>query len=64
MARDPVDLQGARLDAQARRAIDLEIEAVLIAAIAFARTSPEPDPAGALDHLYATGLRPRSGDGA
>lgn len=64
MARDPVDLQGARLDAAVREAIDLEIEAVLIAAIAFARSSPEPDPAGALDHLYASGLCPRSGDGA
>jgi hypothetical protein len=34
---------------------------VLAAAVRFALDSPAPDPSGALDGLYATGLRARPG---
>ena len=34
---------------------------ILAEAAEFARSSPNPDPAGALDYLYASGLRGRSG---
>jgi TPP-dependent pyruvate/acetoin dehydrogenase alpha subunit len=60
-ARDPVEIQGARLAPDRRAAIDEQIESVLARAVQFARESPAPDPAGALDHLYATGLRARPG---
>jgi pyruvate dehydrogenase E1 component alpha subunit len=60
-SRDPVSIQGARLTDTDRARIDAEIEAVLDDAVAFALDSPHPDPAGALDHLYATGLTARSG---
>lgn len=60
-ARDPMELQGGRLPAGERAAIDAEVEGIVAAAVEFARSSPAPDPAGALDHLYATGLRPRMG---
>jgi pyruvate dehydrogenase E1 component alpha subunit len=60
---DPVEIQGARLAPPVRAGIDREIEAVLDEAVRFATTSPHPDPAGALDHLYATGMRGRSGGG-
>jgi pyruvate dehydrogenase E1 component alpha subunit len=60
-SRDPVDIQGARLVTDERDRIDAEIEALLDEAVRFARESPHPDPAGALDHLYATGLRARPG---
>lgn len=63
-SRDPVDIQGARLDDRQRARIDAEVEAVLDAAVVFAVDSPHPDPVDALDFLYATGLRPRSGSGA
>ncbi|MGI8665172.1 MAG: thiamine pyrophosphate-dependent dehydrogenase E1 component subunit alpha [Jatrophihabitans sp.] len=63
-SRDPVDIAGDRLSEEARLAIDAEVEQTLAAAVDFALTSPHPDPAGALDHLYADGLKPRSGDGA
>lgn len=59
--RDPVLLQGARIPAAAREEIDREIEELLADAVRFAQDSPRPDPADALDHLYATGLRPRAG---
>ncbi|MDI1463589.1 thiamine pyrophosphate-dependent dehydrogenase E1 component subunit alpha [Catellatospora sp. KI3] len=59
--RDPVAVQGARLDAAARERIDQEIEELVAEAVRFAQDSPKPDPAGALDHLYATGMRPRAG---
>ena len=42
-------------------AIDAEVEALLDEAVAFARESPRPDPADALDFVYASGLRPRRG---
>jgi TPP-dependent pyruvate/acetoin dehydrogenase alpha subunit len=61
VARDPVEIQGARLGPAARAAIDAEVEAVLEEAVRFAKASPHPDPAGALDHLYADGPQPRAG---
>jgi pyruvate dehydrogenase E1 component alpha subunit len=59
--RDPVALQGARIPVADRERIDAEIEALLDEAVRFAVDSPLPDPAGALDHLYADGLRARAG---
>jgi len=59
--RDPVEVAAARLDPDQRAEIDAEIEAVLAEAVAFALDSPHPDPTGALDHLYATALRPQGG---
>jgi TPP-dependent pyruvate/acetoin dehydrogenase alpha subunit len=60
-ARDPLDIQAARVPAAARSLIDAEIEDVLDQAQSFVDDSPEPDPAGALDGLYASGLRGRAG---
>jgi pyruvate dehydrogenase E1 component alpha subunit len=59
--RDPVEVVGARLGEEVRGRIVREVEARLDAAIAFARESPRPDPAAALDYVYASGPRPRSG---
>ncbi|HKB30136.1 MAG TPA: thiamine pyrophosphate-dependent dehydrogenase E1 component subunit alpha [Streptosporangiaceae bacterium] len=59
--RDPLDIEGARLAAGERKRIDGEVAALIDAAVEFARSSPAPDPAGALDFLYASGLRPRAG---
>jgi acetoin:2,6-dichlorophenolindophenol oxidoreductase subunit alpha len=61
--RDPVEIQATRLSEVDRTRIDAEIESVLDDAVAFALDSPHPDPAGALDFLYATGLRGRLGGG-
>jgi pyruvate dehydrogenase E1 component alpha subunit len=61
--RDPVDIQGARLGQAERERVDHEVEALLAEAAAFALGSPFPDPVGALDALYADGLRPRQGSG-
>jgi pyruvate dehydrogenase E1 component alpha subunit len=60
-SRDPVHIQGERIPAVDRERIDTEIESLLAKAVDFAVTSPKPDPADALDHLYATGLRTRPG---
>ncbi len=60
-ARDPLLIQGQRLDPAAREHLDREVESVLADAVTFALASPAPDPDGALDFLYATGLRPRLG---
>lgn len=60
-SRDPLDIQGARIPAATRAAIDAETAGVLDEAVRFALAGPHPDPAGALDHLYSTGLRPRAG---
>jgi pyruvate dehydrogenase E1 component alpha subunit len=46
---------------QVRAEIDAEIEALLDEAQQFVADSPEPDPAGALDYLYADGMRGRAG---
>ncbi len=59
--RDPVEIQGARIAADVRAGIDAHIEAVLADAVTFARTSARPDPATALDFLYADGTAPRPG---
>jgi acetoin:2,6-dichlorophenolindophenol oxidoreductase subunit alpha len=61
--RDPVEIQGARLTDGERELLDAEVESLVDAAIAFALDSPHPDPVGALDHLYATGMRARPGGG-
>ncbi|XTZ18788.1 thiamine pyrophosphate-dependent dehydrogenase E1 component subunit alpha [Micromonospora echinospora] len=60
-SRDPVTIQGDRLAADVRDRVDAEIEALLAGAVEFALAGPEPDPAGALDHLYASGLVARAG---
>jgi pyruvate dehydrogenase E1 component alpha subunit len=60
-SRDPVGIQGQRIDDAARDRIDAEVERVLAAAVEYALAGPAPDPAGALDHLYASGLRARTG---
>ena len=60
-ARDPVEIQAARVPAAARARIDAEIEELLDRAERFVDASGEPDPAGALDYLYAGGLRGRAG---
>ncbi|MPZ82084.1 MAG: thiamine pyrophosphate-dependent dehydrogenase E1 component subunit alpha [Actinophytocola sp.] len=60
-SRDPVAIQGARLDAADRARIDGEVDAVIAQAVAFALESAFPDPLTALDHLYASGLSPRRG---
>ncbi|MCZ7437189.1 thiamine pyrophosphate-dependent dehydrogenase E1 component subunit alpha [Micromonospora sp. WMMC241] len=62
-SRDPVDIQGARLDAAVRAEVDASVEAVLDAAVDFALAGPHPDPATAMDHLYASGLTARTGGG-
>ncbi len=59
--RDPVEIAGDRLPSEIRAAIDADIEAVLTAAVEFTRTGQPPDPAGALDFLYADGTVPRPG---
>ncbi|MFI6820212.1 thiamine pyrophosphate-dependent dehydrogenase E1 component subunit alpha [Micromonospora sp. NPDC050187] len=60
-SRDPVTIQGDRLAADVRERVDAEVETVLAEAVEFALAGPEPDPAGALDHLYASGLVARAG---
>jgi pyruvate dehydrogenase E1 component alpha subunit len=60
-ARDPVEIQAARVPEAMRLRIDDEIEALLDEAQRFVDQSPEPDPLGALDWLYADGLRGRAG---
>ena len=62
-SRDPMQIQGDRLDEAERTRIDDEIEALLDDAVRFAVASEKPDLTGALDYLYATGLRMRTGAG-
>jgi pyruvate dehydrogenase E1 component alpha subunit len=59
--RDPLAATGARLDPAERERIAAEVESLLDDAVAFARQSPHPDPADALDFVYASGLEPRRG---
>ncbi|MEO6503602.1 MAG: thiamine pyrophosphate-dependent dehydrogenase E1 component subunit alpha [Jatrophihabitantaceae bacterium] len=59
--RDPLEIQAARVPESLRSEIDAEIEALLDEAERFTAASPEPDPAGALDYLYADGMRGRAG---
>jgi acetoin:2,6-dichlorophenolindophenol oxidoreductase subunit alpha len=60
-ARDPLEIQAARVPAAVRSRIDDEVEDLLSRARRFAEASPEPDPSGALDYLYAGALRGRAG---
>ncbi len=60
-SRDPVEIQGERIDQSVRDRVDAEIEALLAEAVDFACTSAKPDPVDALDYLYASGLRARAG---
>lgn len=62
-ARDPVEISAALLTEAERSSIDVEVEELLDKAIDFALGSPRPDPAGALDDLYASGLKSRRQDG-
>jgi pyruvate dehydrogenase E1 component alpha subunit len=59
--RDPLISAGSRLDEAVRERIDAEVESELDDAVAFARASARPDPAEALELVYASGLRPRDG---
>jgi pyruvate dehydrogenase E1 component alpha subunit len=59
--RDPLNRAAAGLPAEARERIDAEIEELLTEAVRFALDSPHPDPVGAQDYLYASGLRGRPG---
>jgi acetoin:2,6-dichlorophenolindophenol oxidoreductase subunit alpha len=59
--RDPLEIQAARVPEAVRSRIDDEIEDLLDQARRFVDASPEPDPSGALDYLYADGLRGRAG---
>ncbi|MBA2476196.1 MAG: thiamine pyrophosphate-dependent dehydrogenase E1 component subunit alpha, partial [Actinobacteria bacterium] len=60
-ARDPLERTGVKLEAAERERIDGEVDASLDEAVEFARRSPQPDPESALDHMVASGVRPRSG---
>jgi pyruvate dehydrogenase E1 component alpha subunit len=61
--RDPLDIQGVRLEPGVRAGIDALVEELLEEAVRFALDSPHPDPAGAQDHLYAGGPAGRDGTG-
>lgn len=60
-ARDPLLVAHGWLDSAVRDRIDAEVEAVISAGVAFARASAPPDPASALDHMYASPVRPPRG---
>jgi pyruvate dehydrogenase E1 component alpha subunit len=59
--RDPLDIQGGRITPAERHRLDAEADELLAEAEKFALASPRPDPAGALDYLYASGMVPRRG---
>jgi pyruvate dehydrogenase E1 component alpha subunit len=59
--RDPVSVTGAALGEVERVRIAEGVEALLDEALVFARESPRPEPADALEYVYASGLRPRAG---
>lgn len=59
--RDPLLLCRERLAPEVTGAIDEEVETLLEEAVAFARQSPPPPTATALDYMYASGMRPRAG---
>ena len=59
--RDPLLVTGSKLEDDERARIDAQVEELLDGAVAFARSSPRPDAAEALDLVYASGLRPRDG---
>jgi pyruvate dehydrogenase E1 component alpha subunit len=60
-ARDPLTIQAARVPEDVRARIDAEIEAELDEVVAFAVASAKPDPADALEYMYASGLEARAG---
>ncbi|QMU80235.1 thiamine pyrophosphate-dependent dehydrogenase E1 component subunit alpha [Streptacidiphilus sp. PB12-B1b] len=60
-ARDPLPRAAAALDPAVRARTELLVAEELERAERFALAAGEPDPAGACDHLYASGLRPRPG---
>jgi TPP-dependent pyruvate/acetoin dehydrogenase alpha subunit len=51
--RDPLIVMGARLDEVTVAELESEVRAELDDAVEFARNSPEPDPAEALEDIYA-----------
>jgi TPP-dependent pyruvate/acetoin dehydrogenase alpha subunit len=59
--RDPLRVLAERMAPDDVAAIDGEVEALLEAALAFARESPRPDVSEALDYVYASGPAPRKG---
>ena len=59
--RDPLLRAAAAVGPDRCREIDAEVDAELAEAEHFALAAAPPDPAGACDHLYASGLRPRAG---
>ncbi|MFF2624517.1 thiamine pyrophosphate-dependent dehydrogenase E1 component subunit alpha [Kitasatospora griseola] len=59
--RDPLVSAAAALPPAEVASIDADISQLLSLAAEFALASADPDPATADDHLYASGLRPRSG---
>lgn len=59
--RDPLEITGAKLSDDVRHAVEEEVEDTLAGAIAFARESPRPEVATALDYVYASGSKPRRG---
>jgi pyruvate dehydrogenase E1 component alpha subunit len=59
--RDPIVAAQASLDPGVVQRIRAEVESQLDDAIAFARKSPRPEPADAVEYVYASGLTPRSG---
>ncbi|MFD5461949.1 thiamine pyrophosphate-dependent dehydrogenase E1 component subunit alpha [Kitasatospora sp. NPDC127059] len=59
--RDPLPRAAAPLAVATVAELDRSVAEQLAAAEEFALASAHPDPTGALDHLYADGLRPRAG---
>ncbi|MEU3572799.1 thiamine pyrophosphate-dependent dehydrogenase E1 component subunit alpha [Kitasatospora sp. NPDC036755] len=59
--RDPLPRAAALLAPATVAELDRSVAEQLASAEEFALASEHPDPAGALDHLYADGLRPRAG---
>ncbi|MFI9430516.1 MULTISPECIES: thiamine pyrophosphate-dependent dehydrogenase E1 component subunit alpha [Streptosporangium] len=59
--RDPLTLQRDRLPADVVASVDAEIAALVEDAVAFARSSPAPDPGDALEYLYAGPIAARPG---
>jgi acetoin:2,6-dichlorophenolindophenol oxidoreductase subunit alpha len=59
--RDPLPRAAALLGTGRASEIDAGVDAELAEAERFALAAPHPDPASACDHLYASGLRPRTG---
>lgn len=60
-SRDPLAIAAARVPDGVRERVDAEIEELMVDVVRFAVDSPRPDPAGAFDHLYATGMEVRMG---